>query len=162
VTLVSQIAAGFAAVATAINARAKIASPTFTGTPAAPTASAGTNTTQLATTAFTTAAIAASQLNVSITKSTSYTLALTDAAGPNDTSSATAMTITIPTNASVAFPNGTTIEISQQAAGQVTVAGASGVTISSAGSLVKTRVQGSAVSLRKISTNLWSLVGDLA
>ena len=32
--------------------RAPLASPTFTGTPAAPTAAAGTNTTQLATTAF--------------------------------------------------------------------------------------------------------------
>jgi hypothetical protein len=32
--------------------KANIASPTFTGTPAAPTASAGTNTTQIATTAF--------------------------------------------------------------------------------------------------------------
>jgi hypothetical protein len=32
--------------------KADLASPTFTGTPAAPTASAGTNTTQLATTAF--------------------------------------------------------------------------------------------------------------
>lgn len=31
---------------------ARLASPTFTGTPAAPTATAGTNTTQLATTAF--------------------------------------------------------------------------------------------------------------
>lgn len=31
---------------------APLASPTFTGTPAAPTASAGTNTTQIATTAF--------------------------------------------------------------------------------------------------------------
>ncbi|OYX99797.1 MAG: hypothetical protein B7Y80_09405 [Hyphomicrobium sp. 32-62-53] len=37
---------------TALNAKANLASPTFTGTPAAPTASAGTNTTQLATTAF--------------------------------------------------------------------------------------------------------------
>lgn len=37
---------------TAVNARAPIASPTFTGVPAAPTAAAGTNTTQLATTAF--------------------------------------------------------------------------------------------------------------
>ena len=35
-----------------INNRANIANPTFTGTPEAPTASAGTNTTQLATTAF--------------------------------------------------------------------------------------------------------------
>lgn len=36
---------------------APIASPTFTGTPAAPTAAAGTNTTQIATTAFVTTAI---------------------------------------------------------------------------------------------------------
>jgi hypothetical protein len=35
---------------------AYLASPTFTGTPAAPTAAAGTNTTQIATTAFVTAA----------------------------------------------------------------------------------------------------------
>ena len=39
--------------------KAPLASPTFTGTPAAPTASLGTNTTQLATTAFVQAAIAA-------------------------------------------------------------------------------------------------------
>lgn len=37
---------------TAIDAKAALASPTFTGTPKAPTASAGTNTTQIATTAF--------------------------------------------------------------------------------------------------------------
>jgi hypothetical protein len=43
----------------AIALKADIASPTFTGTPAAPTAGAGTNTTQLATTAFVSAAIAA-------------------------------------------------------------------------------------------------------
>lgn len=32
--------------------KAPLASPTFTGTPAAPTAATGTNTTQIATTAF--------------------------------------------------------------------------------------------------------------
>ena len=37
--------------------RAPLASPTFTGTPAAPTATAGTNTTQIATTAFVTSAV---------------------------------------------------------------------------------------------------------
>lgn len=41
--------------------RAPIASPTFTGTPAAPTADAGTNTTQLATTAFVQTAISGKQ-----------------------------------------------------------------------------------------------------
>lgn len=37
--------------------KADIASPTFTGTPAAPTAAAGTNTTQIATTAFVSTAV---------------------------------------------------------------------------------------------------------
>ena len=42
-----------------IATKAPIASPTFTGTPAAPTAAQGTNTTQIATTAFVNAEIAA-------------------------------------------------------------------------------------------------------
>ena len=46
----------FDAIQTAVNSKANIASPTFTGTPAAPTAAAGTNTTQVATTAFVTTA----------------------------------------------------------------------------------------------------------
>lgn len=47
------------AVASAISSKADTNSPTFTGTPLAPTASAGTNTTQLATTAFVQAALQA-------------------------------------------------------------------------------------------------------
>ena len=46
------------AVFDALALKSNIAGPTFTGTPAAPTASAGTNTTQLATTAFVTTGIA--------------------------------------------------------------------------------------------------------
>lgn len=49
----------FNAISGSISSKADIASPTFTGTPAAPTATAGSNTTQLATTAFVTAALAA-------------------------------------------------------------------------------------------------------
>lgn len=45
--------------ATDLAAKAAVASPTFTGTPAAPTAAQGTNTTQLATTEFVNAEIAA-------------------------------------------------------------------------------------------------------
>lgn len=46
-------------IAAAAAAYAPLASPTFTGTPAAPTAAPGTNTTQIANTAFVTAAVAA-------------------------------------------------------------------------------------------------------
>jgi len=42
---------------TAVNTKADIASPALTGVPTAPTATAGTNTTQLATTAFVTTAL---------------------------------------------------------------------------------------------------------
>lgn len=43
---------------TALNAKAPLASPALTGTPTAPTAASGTNTTQVATTAFVASAIA--------------------------------------------------------------------------------------------------------
>lgn len=48
--------------------KANLASPTFTGTPKAPTATAGTNTTQIATTAFVTQAIAAAKAGASVFK----------------------------------------------------------------------------------------------
>jgi hypothetical protein len=47
------------AISGAVSSKADIASPTFTGTPAGPTATAGASTTQLATTAFVTAALSA-------------------------------------------------------------------------------------------------------
>ncbi len=55
----TEIDTEFTAISNAIASKADINSPSFTGTPVAPTASAGTNTTQLATTAFVTAALSA-------------------------------------------------------------------------------------------------------
>jgi hypothetical protein len=52
----------FNAISGAISSKADIASPTFTGTPAAPTATAGSNTTQVANTTFVTGAITALSL----------------------------------------------------------------------------------------------------
>ena len=48
----TEIDTEFNAIASAVASKSDINSPTFTGIPAAPTATAGTNTTQLATTAF--------------------------------------------------------------------------------------------------------------
>ena len=50
----------FNALQTAVNSKANTISPAFTGTPTAPTAASATNTTQLATTEFVTAAVTAS------------------------------------------------------------------------------------------------------
>jgi hypothetical protein len=55
----TEIDAEFNNIATAIDTKADLNSPTFIGTPVAPTAGAGTNTTQLATTAFVTAGLQA-------------------------------------------------------------------------------------------------------
>ena len=55
----AEIDTEYTAIASAVASKADINSPAFTGTPTAPTASAGTNTTQIATTAFVTAALSA-------------------------------------------------------------------------------------------------------
>ena len=55
----TEIDTEFNNIATAVATKADLASPTFTGTPAAPTASAGNNSTQIATTAYIDAAITA-------------------------------------------------------------------------------------------------------
>ena len=55
----AEIDTEFTAIASAISSKADLNSPALTGTPTAPTASAATNTTQIATTAFVTAALSA-------------------------------------------------------------------------------------------------------
>jgi len=55
----TEIDVEYTAIATAIASKADTNSPTFTGTPLAPTAAAGTNNTQIATTAFVNAAATA-------------------------------------------------------------------------------------------------------
>jgi len=61
--------------------RAPLASPTFTGVPAAPTAAPGTSTTQLATTAFVQAAAAAAGVQSFNTRTGVVTLLLADVTG---------------------------------------------------------------------------------
>jgi hypothetical protein len=55
----TEIDTEYTAIASAISSKADSNSPTFTGTPLAPTASAGTSTTQIASTAFVATAVAA-------------------------------------------------------------------------------------------------------
>jgi hypothetical protein len=60
---------------------ANIASPTFTGTPSGPTAAGGTNTTQLATTAFVQAAVSGSSVSSFNTRTGAVTLTSGDVTG---------------------------------------------------------------------------------
>jgi hypothetical protein len=91
---------------------------------------------------------------------TSYTLALTDAGKAVECNNASAVTLTVPPNSSVAFPIGTVIEVLQVGAGQVTIGAGAGVTINTASSLTA-RAQWSVLGLRKRATDAWILTGDM-
>jgi hypothetical protein len=91
---------------------------------------------------------------------TTYTLALTDAGKMVTLTNASAITLTIPTNATAAFPVNTRIDLLQYGAGQVTIAGA-GVTIQSSGAKLKLTGQYSGASLWKKATDTWVLIGDI-
>lgn len=94
-------------------------------------------------------------------QSASYTLVLGDASKLILMTSGSAQTVTIPTNASVAFPTGTKIDIVQTGAGQCDIAGASGVTLNSEGSKKKVNAQYQVVSIVKTATDTWLLMGAL-
>jgi hypothetical protein len=225
---------------TALDLKAPLASPALTGVPTAPTASAGTNTTQVATTAFVGTAVSnlvasapaaldtlnelaaalgndasfsttitnslaakaplaspaltgtATAVNLTVSgttdlsasgvklsdgtqtkvgvpsittisqKTANYTLsALTERDSMIEMNSASATTLTVPTNATVAYPVGTSIDLLRVGAGAVDVAAASGVTINATPGL-KLRAQWSSATLVKRATDTWVLIGDLS
>lgn len=136
-----------------------IPSPSLTGTPVAPTATAGTNTTQIATTAFV-LANAGSSLTPTAVKTSGYTAVVGDFV-PVDTTSGS-VTITLPTAPA---------DKSQIAVKQVIRGGTNTVTIAAGGSDVFNRAGGpttltltlsnSAFSLQyKSSTAIWYAVSD--
>jgi hypothetical protein len=90
---------------------------------------------------------------------TTYTLALTDVAKWVTLSNAAAITLTVPTNATVAFPIGTQILLIQLGAGQVSLSYA-GVTMRSNGNKYKMNGQYSVCSLVKIDTDTWTFFGN--
>lgn len=92
---------------------------------------------------------------------TTYTPVIGDASKLITLSNASAITLTIPPNASVAYPVGTKIDLAQIGAGQVTVAQGAGVTVNSTPTL-KFRTQYSGATCIKTATDTWLLVGDLA
>lgn len=104
--------------------------------------------------------IGAASANVAVNaQAGAYTLVIADAGKAVEVTSATAVTVTVPTNAAVAFPVGTVIEVAQTGAGQITIAG-SGVSLQSPASL-KSRTQYSTILLRKRATDTWIVGGDL-
>jgi hypothetical protein len=225
---------------TALDLKANIASPALTGTPTAPTANVATNTTQIATTAFVRAEVAAlvnsapatldtlgeiatslannATLSTTLTdaialkaplasptftgtvtlpantvtstmiaegtivnadisataaieqnkiadtilnqQAASYTLVLADKNKMVEISNASANTLTVPPNSSVAFPVGSTITILQTGAGQCTLTAGAGVTVNGTPGL-KLRTTWSSATLIKRATDTWVALGDM-
>lgn len=93
------------------------------------------------------------------TQTADYTLVLTDAGDRVRMNKASAITLTVPANANVAFPIGTVITVEQVGAGALTVAAAGGVTVN--GVSLVFRTQYSVAWLVKTAADTWELVGDV-
>lgn len=142
-------------VTTSLGLKAPLASPTFTGTvTVAASGVAFTDGTQ-------TKEGVASRTPI-VQKTASYTLsALTERDSLIEVSSATGVTITIPTNTAVAYPVGTSIDILQTGAGQVTIAPVDGTVTVNATPGLKLRTTWSSATLFKRAANTWVVFGDL-
>jgi hypothetical protein len=96
-----------------------------------------------------------------VQKTASYSLSqLTHRDSMIEVSSTSGTTITIPAEASVNYPVGTTIDILQTNTGQVTIAGAAGVTVNATPGL-KLRTRWSSATLMKRAADTWVVYGDL-
>jgi hypothetical protein len=109
------------------------------------------------------------KLNLSLNAQTgtTYTFVLTDNGKLVTASNASAQTYSIPTNASVAFPIGTQINLIQIGAGQVTVSATTpGTTtvLSNAATAAgpKCRNQYASLTAIKVATDAWYVIGDIA
>ncbi|PLS80894.1 hypothetical protein CYG49_03990 [Candidatus Saccharibacteria bacterium] len=92
---------------------------------------------------------------------TAITLELAHIGTVLETSATSAVVVTVPANATTAFPVGTLIEIYQAGTGQVSFAAATGVTLRSPGGRLKVAEQYSTAMLRKRATDEWVVAGDL-
>jgi hypothetical protein len=94
-------------------------------------------------------------------KTASYTLAaLTERDTLVEMGSSSALTLTIPADSTLNFPVGTSLDILQTSTGQVTIAGAGGVTVNATPGL-KLRTTWSSATLFKRAANTWVVFGDL-
>ena len=102
------------------------------------------------------------ELNTNEQTGTTYTLALTDDGKVVEMNNASANTLTVPPNSSVAFPVGSQILVLQTGAGQTTLAAGAGVTVNSKDGNLKLSAQWCGVTLIKRATDVWVAIGDLS
>jgi hypothetical protein len=90
---------------------------------------------------------------------TSYTLVLGDAGLQVSMNNASANTVTVPPNSSVAFPVNTVVQVYQYGAGLTTIVAGAGVTIRAFGGFLASGGRYAVLSLRKRATDEWELSG---
>ena len=93
-----------------------------------------------------------------VATATTRTLALTDAWNYVRPGTTSAITLTVPTNASVAFEIGT--EITIRSLGNVTLAAASGVTLNAPSGGTLSMTARMTVTIKKVATNEWDVIGQ--
>ena len=96
------------------------------------------------------------------TQSNSYTLVLSDRNKIVEMNNASARTITVPLNSSVAFPIGSQVMVARGGTGSVQILATGGVTIDSSNNNGFLQYQYSGATLVKKSTDGWWLFGDLS
>lgn len=92
---------------------------------------------------------------------TSYTLVIADDGAYLRCSNASAITLTIPPNSSVAFQILTQIQVVQNGAGKITPTAGAGVTLNLPSGLTGSNGQYTGFLLTKVATNTWDVVGNL-
>jgi hypothetical protein len=104
-------------------------------------------------------------LSINSQTGTTYTTVLADNLSLVSLTNAASISLTIPLNSSVAYPVGAQLNLAQLGAGQVTIAGAVGVTVVSTGvisSAPKLRTQYSTATAIQTSVDNWLIVGDIS
>lgn len=91
---------------------------------------------------------------------TAKTLALTDINTLVDCTSGSAVTITIPPQASVAWTDDAEIHVRMSGTGQVSIAVGAGVTVPPLTAPVNLTAQGAVVTLKRRSADVWALIGQ--
>lgn len=94
-------------------------------------------------------------------KTASSTLTLADAQTIYPVNSATGVNLTIPTNASVAIPIGSVVNVIQKGAGRINYQASNGVTVLSPSSQVSSAGQNFSNILAKIASDTWHIEGSL-
>ena len=102
------------------------------------------------------------EVTVNAQTGTTYTLVIGDKGKTVTMDNASANTLTVPPNSSVAFATGTVIRIIQKGTGQTTIAEGAGVTINQPdGYELDINEQNGSVYLTKIDTDTWQIEGSL-